>query len=160
MFIKRRSCYPGESSQKLDFVQPQIEDYSFSLDCNKKEKRTEKKSSSISWHQIPNRQTMTLFSKIMLKIYSTLANLLLEGCFRYNCARCLQDIKSWPTIQYAITPPMPQIKLSLLSKTKLVELIVFFQKLTTPIAVVSAVNKILFYSIPCKIYQIYQNKEF
>ena len=131
MFNKRRSCYPRESSQKLDFVQPQIEDYFFSRDCNKKEKRTKKKSSSISWHQIPNRKTMTLFSKItLLKVYTTLANLLLEGCFRYNCARCLQDIKSWPTIQYAINPPMPQIKLSLLSKTKLEELISLFLKLS------------------------------
>ena len=76
--------------------------------------------------QIPNWKTMTLFSKITLKKYSSLANLLLEGCFRYNCARCLQDIKSWPTIQYAITPPMLQIKLSLLSRTKLEELLVFF----------------------------------
>ena len=132
MFIKRRSCYPGESSQKLDFVQPQIEDYFSSRDCNKKEKRTEKKSSSISLHQIPNRWTMTLFSKITLKIYSTLVNLLLEGCFRYNCARCLQDIKSWPTIQYAITPPMLQIKLSLLSKTKLEELLVYFRNCLPP----------------------------
>ena len=132
MFIKRRSCYPGESSQKLDFVQPQIEDYFFSRDCNKREKRTEKKSSSIRRHQIPNRQTTNLFSKITLKIYSTLANLLLEGCFRYNCARCLQDIKSWPTIQYAITPPMLQIKLSLLSKTKLEELLVYFRNCLPP----------------------------
>ena len=117
-FIKRRSYYPQKSSQKLDFVQPQIEDYFFNRDCNKKEKRTEKKSSS-------NFKCL-FFLKITLKINSTLANLLLEGCFRYNCARCLQDIKSWPTIQYAITPPMLQIKLSLLSRTKLEELLVFF----------------------------------
>ena len=124
MFIKRRSCYPWESSQKLDFVQPQIEDYFFNRDCNKKEKRTEKKSSSNS--------NDFFFSKITLKINSTLANLLLEGCFRYNCARCLQDIKSWPTIQYAITPPMLQIKLSLLSRTKLEELLVFFRNCLPP----------------------------
>ena len=33
-----------------------------------------------------------------------------KSSFRYNWARCLQDIKSCPTIQYAITPPMLQIK--------------------------------------------------
>ena len=89
-----------------------------------------KKELKRNHHQISNN---FFFLEITLKINSTLANLLLEGCFRYNCARCLQDIKSWPTIQYAITPPMLQIKLSLLSRTKLEELLVYFRNCLHPL---------------------------